>query len=117
MMDVVSTPERLALRPNLSPSFARVLPFAYERCTDACFVDNRAINAYLIERATSEFEQARERAWTPPRSAKRKGGAACSETKRACYRPLHDANMPQPHGFAARHEQPPPLDRANCMQL
>ena len=107
MMEVC-TPERLVVRPNMSPSFARVLPFAYERCTDECFVDNRAIiNEYLTLRATNEFEQS-QRTCTPPPCAKRKGGAACSETKRACYRPLHDANMPQPHAFAARHEPHPP---------
>lgn len=112
----VGTPERLTLRPNMSPSFARVLPFAYERCTDECFVDNSAIiNEYLTQRATTEFEQSR--GITYPPSAKRKAGAAGIEIKRACYRPLHDANMAQPFGFAARQEVHQPLSRSNFMQL
>lgn len=112
----VATPERLTLRSNMSPSFARVLPFAYEHCVDGCFVDNVTINEYLTERATSEFEQSR-RPYTPPPSAKRKGSSACLEIKRACHRPLHDFNVPQPHAFAVRHELHQPLGCNNFMQL
>lgn len=87
----------------MSPSFARGLPFAYQRCGDdwSCHSE---FNEYMAKRATLELELASEfNVKVSPflsevspgqarRHLKRRAGETFSDVKRLC-RPLHDANL------------------------
>jgi len=93
-MDCATTPERHQLAARLSPSFARALPFAYERCGDDWSL---AFNEYLHRRASYELGDHHDTPSPKPAAAtprsKRKGGDSCGEVKRACHRPLQDMNL------------------------
>jgi hypothetical protein len=98
-----------------SPSLAHMLPFAYTRCCgDDWSCDSRtfAFNEYLIERANTELLESHQVA-SPPR-AKRKGADHSADNKRACQRPLQEANMEHNvHAALIR----PVLPADNAMQL
>lgn len=75
----------------MSPSFARGLPFAYQRCGDdwSCHSE---FNEYMAKRATLELELAEQAPGQAHRHLKRRAGETFSDVKRLC-RPLHDANL------------------------
>lgn len=102
------SPERYRVQSSarLSPSFARGLPFAYQRCgEDWSF--GPEFNEYLHKRASIEVELAGQAAPASGTAAqaryKRKGFLeGCSDLKRACQRPLQDVN-PRAFGIVEPH--------------